>query len=93
MVYTAKGAASVFAGFGAAALAGYFGGSFFVPFHISSVLCGIAAVFSLFILRALIRGRIAKEIPLVVGMSSNKLVQAAPPNAESTEKILAGAGR
>lgn len=64
MVYTSKGAASVFAGFGAAALAAYFGGSFSVPFYISSVLCGIAAIFSLFVLRPLVRNRIAKEAPL-----------------------------
>jgi membrane protein implicated in regulation of membrane protease activity len=91
MVYTAKGAASVFAGFGAAALAAYFGGSFFVPFYISSVLCAIAAIFSLFILRPLIRGRIAKETP--PARAINELVKAAPPTAESQERVLAGAGR
>jgi OFA family oxalate/formate antiporter-like MFS transporter len=63
MVYTSKGAASVFAGFGAAALAAYFGGSFSVPFYISAVLCGIAAIFSLFVLKPLVRNRIAKEAP------------------------------
>ena len=61
MVYTSKGAASVFAGFGAASLAAYLGGSFAVPFYISAVLCGIAAILSLFVLRPLVRGRIAKE--------------------------------
>jgi len=61
MVYTAKGLASVFAGFGAAALAAYFGGSFAVPFYISAVLCGIAALLSLFVLRPLVRSRIVKE--------------------------------
>ena len=63
MVYTSKGAASVFAGFGAAALAAYFGGSFAVPFYISAVLCGVAAIFSLFVLRPLVRSRISKEVP------------------------------
>jgi OFA family oxalate/formate antiporter-like MFS transporter len=63
MVYTAKGLASVFAGFGAASLAAYFGGSFAVPFYIAAVLCAIAAIFSLFILRPLLRNRIAKEAP------------------------------
>src|SRR5271165_3154970 len=63
MVYTAKGAASVFAGFGAATLAAYFGGSFAVPFYISAVLCAIAALFSLFVLRPLLRSRIANESP------------------------------
>jgi OFA family oxalate/formate antiporter-like MFS transporter len=61
MLYTAKGLASVFAGFGAAALAAYFGGSFAVPFYISAVLSGIAAILSLFVLRPLVRRRIAKE--------------------------------
>ncbi|MGB8773453.1 MAG: oxalate/formate MFS antiporter, partial [Terriglobales bacterium] len=64
MVYTAKGAASVFAGFGAASLAAYFGGSFAVPFYISGILCGIAAILSLFVLRPLIRSRIAHEAPV-----------------------------
>lgn len=63
MVYTSKGAASVFAGFGAASLAAYFGGSFAVPFYISAVLCGLAAICSLFVLRPLVRSRIAKEAP------------------------------
>jgi OFA family oxalate/formate antiporter-like MFS transporter len=64
MLYTAKGLASVFAGFGAAALAAYFGGSFAVPFYISAVLCGIAAILSLFVLKPLVRGRIANEVRL-----------------------------
>jgi OFA family oxalate/formate antiporter-like MFS transporter len=63
MVYTAKGLASVFAGFGAAALAAYLGGSFAVAFYISAVLCAIAAIFSLFVLRPLVRSRIARETP------------------------------
>lgn len=62
MLYTAKGLASVFAGFGAAALAMYLGGSFAVPFYISSAMVGIAAMFSLFILRPMVRGRIAGEV-------------------------------
>ncbi len=65
MVYTAKGLASIFAGFGAATLAAYFGGSFAVAFYISAVLCAIAAIFSLFVLRPLIRSRIAKEAPVL----------------------------
>ena len=64
MVYTSKGLASVFAGFGAAALAAYLGGSFAVPFYISAALCGIAAVFSLFVLKPLVRSRIAQEASL-----------------------------
>ena len=62
MVYTAKGLASVFAGFGAAALAAYLGGSFAVPFYISAVMCAIAALFSLFILKPMVRSRIAGEL-------------------------------
>jgi len=63
MVYTAKGLASIFAGFGAAALAAYLGGSFAVAFYISAALCAIAALFSLFVLRPLLRSRIANESP------------------------------
>ena len=62
MVYTAKGLASVYAGFGAAALAAYLGGSFAVPFYISAVMCAIAALFSLFILKPMVRSRIAGEL-------------------------------
>jgi OFA family oxalate/formate antiporter-like MFS transporter len=65
MLYTAKGLASVFAGFGAAALAAYLGGSFAVAFYVSAALCGIASVFSLFILRPMVRARIANEVPVV----------------------------
>ncbi len=61
MVYTSKGLASVFAGFGAATMAAYFGGSFAVPFYISAVLCAIAAVFSIVVLKPLIRSRIGRE--------------------------------
>jgi len=61
MVYTAKGVASVFAGFGAAALAAYLGGSFAVPFYIAAALCAVAAILSLLILRPLVRSRIAHE--------------------------------
>jgi hypothetical protein len=55
--------ASLFAGFGAAALAAYFGGSFVVPFYISAVLCGIAALCAL-LLRPLVRARISKEVSM-----------------------------
>jgi len=62
MVYTSKGLASVFAGFGAATIAAYFGGSFAIPFYISAVLCAIAAIFSIVVLKPLIRGRIGREV-------------------------------
>ena len=90
MVYTSKGAASVFAGFGAASLAAYFGGSFAVPFYVSAVLCGIAALLSLFVLRPLVRGRIAQEASLAKVLSK----AAAPPakaTAKEKEKELAHA--
>jgi len=61
MMYTAKGLASILAGFGAAALAARFAGSFAVSFYASSLLCGIASLFALFVLKPLVRARIAKE--------------------------------
>jgi MFS transporter, OFA family, oxalate/formate antiporter len=82
MLYTSKGLASVFAGFGAAALAAYFGGSFSVPFYISAVLCGVASVLALFVLRPLIRGRIAEEGRLVEGAA----LSAALAQASTTEE-------
>lgn len=86
MLYTAKGLASVFAGFGAAALAAYFGGSFAVPFYLSAVLCGIAAILSLFILKPLVRSRIAREtlVPVVVPAGVS-----APTRKPETEKKVA----
>jgi MFS transporter, OFA family, oxalate/formate antiporter len=94
MVYTSKGAASVFAGFGAAALAAYFGGSFAVPFYISAVLCGVAAIFSLFVLRPLVRSRIANEVRVAEGMAlTAALVQAPIANETKDEKHPAGVGR
>jgi len=51
-------------GFGAAALAPIFGGSFAVPFYISALLCGVSAIVSLFVLKRLVRSRISHEAPL-----------------------------
>jgi OFA family oxalate/formate antiporter-like MFS transporter len=79
MLYTAKGLASIFAGFGAAALAAYFAGSFAVPFYISAVLCGVSAVVSLFALKRLVRSRISHELP--------------PAEAPVVKAAAAGAGR
>ena len=97
MVYTAKGAASVFAGFGAATLAAYFGGSFAVPFYISAVLCGIAALLALLVLRPLIRGRIADEARAAdqeEGRAlSAALAQAEEADAARKKNRLAGVGR
>jgi OFA family oxalate/formate antiporter-like MFS transporter len=86
MLYTAKGLASVFAGFGAAALAAYLGGSFAVAFYVSAVLCGIASVFSLFILRPLVRARIAKE-----GSKEAPTVQAVQESAKTKAKAAGAA--
>ena len=94
MLYTAKGLASVFAGFGAAALAAYFGGSFAVAFYTSAVLCGIAAIFSMFVLRPLVRSRIASEDRAAEGMAlSAALARAATTSATSDERHPVGAGR
>jgi OFA family oxalate/formate antiporter-like MFS transporter len=93
MVYTAKGLASVFAGFGAAALAAYFGGSFAIAFYISAVLCGIAAVFSLFVLRPLVRGRIANEARMAEGRELSAQLERAGAANETVEEHPAGVGR
>jgi OFA family oxalate/formate antiporter-like MFS transporter len=61
MLYTAKGLASILAGFGAALLATWFTGSFTVPFYASALLCLVAAGISFFALKPLVRRRIARE--------------------------------
>jgi OFA family oxalate/formate antiporter-like MFS transporter len=86
MVYTAKGLASIFAGFGAAALAAYLGGSFSVAFYISAALCSVAAIFSLFVLRPLVRRRIANEAPAA---SAAVTREATRPKVAEEEKELA----
>ena len=83
MVYTSKGLASVFAGFGAAAMAAYFGGSFSVPFYISAVLCGIASVVALLVLKPLIRSRIARE----AGQAELAMSTAALATASAAEPV------
>jgi OFA family oxalate/formate antiporter-like MFS transporter len=94
MVYTAKGAASVFAGFGAATLAAYFGGSFAVPFYISAGLCAIAAICSLFILRPLLRSRIEKEGRVAEGKARSAVLARASTVAEThDERHAGGVGR
>lgn len=70
MMYTAKGLASILAGFGAAALAAHFAGSFTVPFYASSILCVVAAFFALFVLKPMVRARIAKETPMTKGVAA-----------------------
>jgi len=91
MLYTAKGLASVFAGFGAAALAAYFGGSFAVAFYISAALCGIASLCSLFVLRPLLRGRIAAEARVAEGAAlSTALARASTAEATLKNEHLTG---
>ncbi len=94
MVYTSKGAASIFAGFGAAALAAYFGGSFAVPFYVAAILCGIASLLSLFVLRPLVRRRIASETRAAdqaEGLAlTAALEQASKAKKEEDKKHLAG---
>jgi OFA family oxalate/formate antiporter-like MFS transporter len=63
MLYTSKGAASIVGGYGAAALAFAFAGSFIVPFYIAAGLNFLAAVLILFVIRPLVRNRIAREVP------------------------------
>ncbi len=89
MLYTSKGLASVFAGFGAAALAAYFGGSFAVAFYISAALCAVASIFSLFVLRPLLRNRIAEESRVAEGAAlSAALAQASTTEETQDEKEL-----
>jgi len=63
MLYTAKGMASILAGWGAALMAAFFAGSFVVPYYITCAFDIIAAILAFFVLRPLIRKRIAKEAP------------------------------
>ena len=61
-LYSAKGMASILAGYGAALVAAYFLGSFIVPFYIAAIFCAISAALAFFALRPLVRSRIAKEV-------------------------------
>ena len=63
ILYTAKGMASIMAGWGAAAVAALYAGSFAVPYYISSAFDITAAILALFVLRPIIRKRIAGETP------------------------------
>jgi OFA family oxalate/formate antiporter-like MFS transporter len=62
ILYTAKGMASILAGYGAALVAAAYAGSFSVPYYISAIFDITAAILALFILRPIIRNRIAKEV-------------------------------
>lgn len=61
MLYTAKGLASIMAGFGAAAVAAHYAGSFNVPYYVAATFDICAAVLALFFLRPLVRSRISRE--------------------------------
>jgi OFA family oxalate/formate antiporter-like MFS transporter len=61
ILYTAKGVASILAGWGAALVAAHYAGSFQVPYYISAVLHIPAALLVLFVVRPIIRKRILKE--------------------------------
>ncbi len=62
ILYTAKGLASIMAGYGAAAVAASYAGSFSVPYYIAGAFDVLAAFMALFILRPIIRKRIAGEV-------------------------------
>ena len=62
ILYTAKGLASIMAGWGAAAVAAVYAGSFQVPYFIAAAFDITAAVLALFVLRPIIRKRIAGEL-------------------------------
>lgn len=61
IMYTAKGLAAILAGWGAAAVAAMYAGSFSVPYYIAAAFDIVAAVLALFVLRPIIRKRIAGE--------------------------------
>jgi len=62
ILYTAKGLSSIMAGWGAAAVAAHYAGSFSVPYYIAAAFDIVAAVLALFVLRPIIRKRIAGEM-------------------------------
>jgi len=61
ILYTAKGLASIMAGWGSAAVAALYAGSFDVPYYISAIFDITAAILALFVLRPIIWKRIAQE--------------------------------
>lgn len=61
ILYTAKGLSSILAGYGAAIVAAHYAGSFQVPYYISAIFDIASAILALFVLRPIIRGRIAGE--------------------------------
>jgi OFA family oxalate/formate antiporter-like MFS transporter len=61
LLYTSKGLASIMAGWGAAVVAAAFGGSYMVPLWIAAIFDIVAAALGLWVLRPIIRKRIAGE--------------------------------
>ena len=61
ILYTAKGLASILAGYGAAIVAAHYAGSFQVPYYISAIFDITAAILAIAVLRPIIRRRIGKE--------------------------------
>ena len=61
ILYTAKGLASIMAGWGAALVAAAFAGSFQVPYYIAAIFDTAAAILAFFALKPLVRTRMARE--------------------------------
>jgi OFA family oxalate/formate antiporter-like MFS transporter len=65
MIYTGKGAAAMFSGWGAAAIASAFAGSFAAPYYIAAVCDVFAAALAFFALKPIARRTVARaENPL-----------------------------
>ena len=62
ILYTAKGVSSILAGYGAALVAAHYAGSFEVPYYVAAIFDITAAVLALFLLRPIVRRRIATEL-------------------------------
>jgi hypothetical protein len=64
-----------------------------VPFYISAVLCAIAALCSLLILKPLVASRIAKETRSAEGRALSEALAQASAVTTHEEKHLAGTSR
>jgi len=62
ILYTAKGVSSILAGYGAALVAAHYAGSFEVPYYVAAIFDILSAALALFILRPVVRRRIAGEL-------------------------------
>ncbi len=88
MLYTAKGLATIGAGYGAALVASWFAGSFVVPYYIAAILDVCAAIAALFLLRPLVRGRIASEVPTEVVVTLQTESPVLPDSIPSSRRSL-----